>query len=42
LTKLVRGGIIKPAITEEGDSVINVSTVAAAADAVLGEIRPEQ
>jgi predicted site-specific integrase-resolvase len=42
LTRLVRDGIIKPATTEEGDSVINVSTVAAAADVILGEIRPGQ
>jgi hypothetical protein len=42
LTRLVRDGIIKPVQTEKGDSVITVSTVAAAADVILGEIRPEQ
>jgi predicted site-specific integrase-resolvase len=42
LTRLVRDGIIKSATTEKGDSVITVSTVAAAASAVLAEIRPQE
>lgn len=42
LTRLVRDGIIRLARTEEGDSVITVSTVAAAADAIQTEIQPEQ
>ncbi len=42
LTRLVRDGIIRLAHTEEGDSVITVSTIAAAADVIRDEIRPEQ
>jgi predicted site-specific integrase-resolvase len=42
LTRLVRDGIIKLTRTEEGDSVITVSTVAAAADVIRREIQPGQ
>jgi len=42
LTRLVRDGIIRLAHNKEGDSVITVSTVAAAADVILGEIHLEQ
>jgi len=44
LTRLVQDGIIKLARTEEGDSVITVSTVdnTTAARIILEEIHPEQ
>jgi len=44
LTRLVQDGIIKLARTQEGDSVITVSTVdnGTAARIILEEIRPEQ
>jgi hypothetical protein len=41
LTRLVRDGIIRLTHTKKGDSVITVSTVAAAADVIRQEIRPE-
>ena len=42
LTRLVKDGIIRAVHNEEGDRVITVSTVAAAADVIRDEIRPEQ
>jgi len=42
LTRLVRDGIIRAVHNEEGDRVITVSTVAAAADVIRDEIKPEQ
>ena len=42
LTRLVKDRIIRAVHNEEGDRVITVSTVAAAADVIRDEIRPEQ
>jgi predicted site-specific integrase-resolvase len=42
LTRLARDGIIRAVQNEEGTAVITVSTVAAAADVIRDEIRPEQ
>jgi predicted site-specific integrase-resolvase len=42
LTRLARDGIIRAVHSEEGTAVITVSTVAAAADVICKEIRPEQ
>jgi len=42
LTRLVKDGIIRLSRTPEGDSVITVSTIAAAADIIIDEIHPKQ
>jgi len=42
LPRLLEDGIISAVHNEEGDRVITVSTVAAAADVIRDEIRPEQ
>jgi len=42
LTRLAKDGIIRLVHTREGDSVVTISTVATAADAIIDEVSPAQ